>query len=131
MTEFFGSEQKRESGTAQFRSPCGRCGLYKGLFVLLILLVSARRLRLCAGRLALTLDTNGVEADQASKCFSDEKIRQPMEVLSTGGFSRIEEGVVYLGSLEIIWASSALHRPFQEACSTFSSEKHLQAHRAL
>src|SRR5712692_5476901 len=63
MTEFFGNGQKRESGTVQFRSPGGKCGLYQGL---LVLLVSARllRLHLCAGRLALTLDTDGVEADQ-------------------------------------------------------------------
>ena len=52
-----------------------------------------------------------------------------MEMLSTGGFSQIEEEVVYLGSLGVIWASSALYRPFQEACSIFSSEKHLQANR--
>jgi len=60
MTEFFGNGQKRESGNGQFRSPCGRRGLDRGL------LVSARclRLRLCAGRLVLTLDTDSVEADQ-------------------------------------------------------------------
>ncbi len=66
---------------------------------------------------------------QACKCFFDEKILQPTEMLSTGGFRQIEEEVVYLGSLGVLWASSALHRPFQEACSIFSSEKHLQAFR--